>query len=52
MVNYNSIKDNKTRKINKLVPAKLIAQHIDFSDLKQLYYSSIILLFQHYYKLF
>jgi len=36
MVNYNSFKVDKTRKINFLVPAKPIAQHIDFGGLKQL----------------
>ena len=36
MLNYNSFQDNKTRKINCLIPEKLTAQHIDFSGLKQL----------------
>ena len=36
MFYYSSFKDNKTRKINCVIPLKLTAQHIDFDDLKQL----------------
>jgi len=50
MLYYNYFKDNKTRKINLAIPAKLTVQHIDFSGLKQIYYILLIFLFRYCYK--